>query len=218
MRIGVLSDTHTAAGLDAFGPEPAAFFSSVDLILHTGDIVAPALLDWLERFAPLRCVRGNHDVMEDPRLQDLVRFECEGWQIGAVHIADDMRAHPERVARMQAHCFGGPGLDILIAGDSHYERMEFQDGTLLLNSGSALLPHQTSQRLGTVALLELSTERVRAELLRLGETPGRPNPTHTGHIEFGRGGPISASYNGAPNEVRDGRVRWPGAYGPDDQL
>ena len=218
MRIGVLSDTHTAEGLDAFGPEPAAFFSSVDLILHTGDIIAPVVLDWLEQFAPLLAVRGNHDVIDDPRMQDLIRFEREGWWIGAVHIADDIRAHPERVERMKGLSFGGPGLDILIAGDSHYERMEYHDRTLLLNSGSALLPHQTNMRLGSVALLELSPERVRAELLHLGESEGLRNPAHTGHIEFDRNGPISASHNGAPIAIEDGRVRWPGIHGPDDQL
>jgi hypothetical protein len=113
--------------------------------------------------------------------------------------------------------FGGDPLDILIAGDSHYERMDFEDLTLLLNSGSALLPHQTNHRLGTVALLDLTPNCVRAEIIRLGETPGRPNPAHVGHIEFDRSGLISASYDGAPLPIDSGKLRWPGRYGPEDQ-
>lgn len=219
MRIGILTDTHYAHGLDAFGPEPAAFFASVDLILHTGDITAAELLDWLEGFAPLLVAGGNHDVMTDPRLNDLLRFERAGWRIGAIHIADDDRTRPDRVEWMKFQSFRGPGLDILIAGDSHYERLEYEDRTLLLNSGSALLPHQTNHRLGSVALIELTPERGHAEILRLGETPGRPNPAHVGHIDFDREGPLSASYDGQPIPIEAGGiVRWPGRYGPDDQL
>ena len=218
MRIGVLSDTHTSTGLDEFGPEPARFFGSVDLILHTGDVSASAVLDWLQQFAPLLCLRGNHDGVDDPRLHDLLRFESEGWRIGAIHIADDSRERPDRVEHMKLQSYGGTGLDILIAGDSHYERMEYAESTLLLNSGSALLPHQRNKRLGSVAVLELTPGHGRAELLHLGDTPGRANPAHIGHIDFDRRGPLSASYDGQPIAIAGGVVRWPGQYGPNDQL
>jgi hypothetical protein len=95
--------------------------------------------------------------------------------------------------------------------------MDFEDNTLLLNSGSALLPHQTNHRLGSVAVLDLTPERVRADILRLGETPGMHNPAHTGHIEFNRQGLISASYDGSPLSIERGTLRWPGRYGPEDQ-
>jgi putative phosphoesterase len=216
MRIGILSDTHYRVGLDEFGPAPRAFLESVDLILHTGDITGSALLDWLEEIGPLLALQGNHDVNPDPRMHERLRLEYEGWRIGAVHAADDYRTRPDRVAYMKIQ-FGGDPLDILIAGDSHYERMDFEDNTLLLNSGSALLPHQTNHRLGAVAVLDLTPERVRAEILRLGETPGMSNPAHTGHIEFNRQGLISASYDGEPLSIERGTLRWPGRYGPEDQ-
>jgi len=41
MRIGLLSDTHLPGiiqSLDELGPEPANFFSTVDLIFHGGDL------------------------------------------------------------------------------------------------------------------------------------------------------------------------------------
>ena len=65
MRIGLLSDTHLPGaiqGLDDLGPEPANFFSTVDLILHGGDLTSPKILDWLEQFAPVICATGNNTV------------------------------------------------------------------------------------------------------------------------------------------------------------
>ena len=66
-------------------PEPADFFSTVDLILHSGDVTAPSVLDWLEQFAPVRCTRGNNDPLPDGRTEDVKRFEAEGWRIGMVN-------------------------------------------------------------------------------------------------------------------------------------
>jgi len=52
VRIGILSDSHLPGlvrQLDELGPEPGAFFSAVDLILHSGDVTSPTVLDWLEQ-------------------------------------------------------------------------------------------------------------------------------------------------------------------------
>lgn len=217
MRIGIISDSQADTGLDAFGPEFATFFSSVDLILHAGNIQAPVVLDWLEQFAPLLCLRSNHDGFDDRRLNDLIRFEREGWRIGANHVADDDRTRSDRVEQLKRQSYGGTGLDILIAGDSHYERLEYVENTLLLNPGSALLPHQYGRRLGAVALLELTADRGHAEILRIGETLNLPNPSHIGHIDFDRRGPSSASFDNAPIKIQRGVVVWPGAL-PSDQL
>ena len=47
---------------------------------------------------------------------------------------------------------------------------------LFINPGSPTLPHHKEVRLGTAAILELSPQSVRAEIVHLGETPGRRNP------------------------------------------
>ena len=64
MRIGLLTDTHLPGiirTLDELGPLPGEFLSSVDLILHGGDLTSPIVLDWCEQFAPVICSTGNND-------------------------------------------------------------------------------------------------------------------------------------------------------------
>jgi predicted phosphodiesterase len=140
-RIGILSDTHLG-GHQKLWDEIGVAFEGVDLILHSGDVSYPSVLDRCEEWAPVLCCLGNHD---------------EG-----VH-------HDPRVKPMQLP-------DIFICGDSHYERMDFREGVLQVNSGSAVLPHNYSQRLGTVAILDLEPGQLRAKIIKLGETPGLVNP------------------------------------------
>ena len=52
--IGVISDTH--GYLD---PAVCGLFAGVDLIIHAGDIVDPAILTALEAVAPVVAVAGN---------------------------------------------------------------------------------------------------------------------------------------------------------------
>jgi hypothetical protein len=174
MRIGILSDTHLPnliRQLDELGPEPAAFFSSVDLILHGGDLTSPMVLDWLEQFAPILCTTGNNDPIVDARCKDVEILDVHGWRIGMVH---SFRRGFRPVHELQ-QLFPTP-VDIMIAGDTHYEVLEQRDGVVVLNSGSPTFPHHKDLRLGTVGLLEVAVESVHAEIIVLGHTPGKPNP------------------------------------------
>lgn len=174
MRIGLLSDTHLPAlirSLDELGPQPADFFSTVDLILHGGDLTAPFILDWLEEFAPVVCVTGNNDPIPDPRTSEVQMLEVEGWRIGMVHSLDREFRPMSELQQL----FPGP-VDIMVAGHTHQEKLEYREGRVLLNSGSITFPQHKDLRLGTVGLLELSPGRLHAEIIPLGHTPGKPNP------------------------------------------
>jgi uncharacterized protein len=174
MRIGIVSDTHLPnliRQLDELGPEPARFFSSVDLILHSGDLTSPMVLDWLERFAPVVCTTGNNDPIVDARCLDVHVMKVHGWRLGMVH---SLRRGFRPMAELQ-QLFPMP-VDIMVAGDTHQERLEFRDGVVLLNSGSPTFPQHKDLRLGTVGLLELAPNRLHAEIILLGQTPGKPNP------------------------------------------
>ena len=177
MRLGLLSDTHLPGAIDNLGdlgPEPAEFFSTVDLILHAGDVTAPSVLDWLEQFAPVVCATGNNDGLDDPRTKDVQMLEIEGWRIGMVHSLD-REFRP--VAELQ-EAFASP-VDVMVSGHTHLEALALRDGVVMVNSGSITFPHQKDLRLGTVGLLELSPENLRAEVFPLGDTQGRPNPGRT---------------------------------------
>jgi hypothetical protein len=176
MRIGLVSDTHLPAlhrQLDELGPEAAAFFSTVELILHAGDVTSPAVLDWLDQFAPVVVAQGNNDGFRDPRMKPVQFLDIEGWRIGMAH-----NLAPERrpVDVLLDRCFGGERVDIMLAGHTHLERLEYRDGVALINSGSPILPHHKDSRHGTVGVLTLTPGRLHAEILLLGHTHGRRNP------------------------------------------
>ncbi len=174
MRIGILSDTHLPnliRELDELGPEPARFFSTVDLIMHGGDLSSPMVLDWLEQFAPVVCTIGNNDPIVDPRCKDIEVLEIEGWRLGMIH---SLKRGFRPMAELQQ--LFPAAVDIMIAGDTHQECLEYRDGVVLLNSGSPTFPQHKDLRLGTVGLLELGWRTLHAEIVLLGHTPGKPNP------------------------------------------
>lgn len=202
MRIGLVTDTHLPAlirSLDDLGPEAGAFFKTVDLILHGGDVTAPSVLDWLEQFAPVLVAQGNNDEFKDPRMKPVQILDVQGWRIGMVH---NLAPETRPVAALRDRYFG-TDVDIMVGGHTHLERLEVRDGVLVVNSGSPTLPHQKETRLGTLGLLEIDGDHLHAEVFLLGHSNGRRNParelrlTHrrpVAHAE--RGGAVSAGGEG----------------------
>lgn len=197
MRIGLIADTHLPAlhrQLDELWPEAAAFFAGVDLILHAGDVTSPAVLDWLAQFAPVVVAKGNNDGFRDPRMRPVQLLEIAGWRIGMAH-----NLAPERrpVAVLRERCLGGAPVDVLIGGHTHLERLEHREGAVILNPGSPTLPHHKDTRLGSVGLLELGPGRLRAAILPLGHSPGRPNPVAPMSLEVREGRPVRLVHGAA---------------------
>jgi putative phosphoesterase len=189
MRIGILSDTHLPnliRHLDELGPEIATFFSTVELILHSGDLTSPMVLDWLESFAPVVCTTGNNDPIVDSRCKEVEILDLHGWRLGMVH---SLRRGFRPMAELQ-QLFPTP-VQIMIAGDTHYEVLECREGVVVLNSGSPTFPHHKDLRLGTVGLLELAPGRLHAEVVVLGQTPERPNPGRAMTLDIQDGRVIS---------------------------
>lgn len=174
MRIGLISDTHQPSDRAALWEETHQLFAGVDLILHAGDIVHPIVLDWLEEIAPVLAARGNNDTgIHDRRLEDTQVLDIGGQRIFMVH---DLHQERGRIDRMLRGETGETRPDVIISGHTHYERLELREGVVVVNPGSATLPHQTSTRLGTVGLLEIEAEGISARILRLGHTDGKRNP------------------------------------------
>ena len=182
MRIGLLTDTHLPGiirTLDELGPLPGEFLSSVDLILHGGDLTSPIVLDWCEQFAPGICSTGNNDPIPDPRMKEVQVLELEGWTVGMIH---SLEGQFRPINELQS--LFPTDVEIMISGHTHKERLEYREGVLLINSGSITFPQHKEVRLGTVGILELEPGIARAEIFPLGETEGSPNPGETLCLEI----------------------------------
>lgn len=120
-RVGVISDTH---GL--LRPHALAALAGVELILHAGDIGAPAVIAGLEALPPVIAVRGNNDVESwahaIPETRDVM---LRGMR---VHLLHDLHSLARDVA---AHA------DMVIAGHSHRPLVERRGAKVHLNPGSA---------------------------------------------------------------------------------
>lgn len=174
MRIGLLTDTHLPSTIRQLWEEVRVAFAEVDLILHAGDIVTPRVLDWLSDIAPTLAARGNNDEgWDDPRVQDCHLLELEGWRLAMRH---DMEPEDRPIAELLKTYLNGEQADILVTGHTHFERLDYRDGVLQINTGSPTHPHQWSTRLGTVGYLDLAPGALSARIVRLGETPGLRNP------------------------------------------
>ncbi len=186
--------------LDELGPQLAEFLRSVDLILHSGDVVTPSILDWCEQFAPLMAARGNHDAFDDPRIEKVQVVDVEGYRIVTTH---DLRPEDRPIEMILERDFKGLNPDIVVGGDTHVDRLEWRDGVVLMNSGSPNIPHHKETRLGTVGLLEITRNRIHAEVILLGHTEGSPNPGTPRHMELYEGRLNAASLKGDALEVPD---------------
>lgn len=173
MRIGLLSDTHLY-GDDGPWDEIRSGFAGVDLIFHAGDICSFSVLDRLETIAPVKAALGNWDEEEgSERLRRVHFLSLEGWRISLMH---DMEPEDRPIADLKRYYLSGQDVDIMVSGNTHYERIDHRDGVLQINPGSPNLPHNFSPRLGVVGLLDLRPGWMEARVVRLGETPGKRNP------------------------------------------
>lgn len=176
MRIGLITDTHLPSlvrSLDELGPQIGEVLSGVDLILHAGDVTAPSVIEWCAQFAPILIAEGNNDLFDDARMEKRQLLDLNGWRIGMAH---ELRPESRPIEHILKSSLQGERVDILIGGDTHVERLEHREGTLLINSGSPILPHHLSTRLGTLGILEVKPGRIHAEIVVLGHSEGAPNP------------------------------------------
>ena len=203
VRIGLITDTHLPSltrSLDELGSSVGDAMRGVDLILHAGDVTSPRVLDWCEQFAPVLVAEGNNDLFMDPRMSAVQFLDVEGFRVGMAH---ELRPESRPIQQLFASALGGEQVDILIGGDTHVERLEYREGVLLVNSGSPILPHHLSTRLGTIGILEVTPGRVRAEIVHLGHSDGLRNPTKPRHMVIQDRLVVEASLDGKPLSLAD---------------
>ncbi len=88
----------------------------------------------------------------------------------------DMEPEERPIESLKKGYLKGAHADIIVTGHTHYERLDYRDGVLQINTGSPTHPHLWSTRLGTVGLLDLAPGKITARVIRLGESPSSPNP------------------------------------------
>ena len=87
MRIGVVADTHVPDRVGGLHPNLLQELRSrqVELILHAGDISAPAVLAELEQVAPVKAAFGNRDWAFKDQLPWVHRLEIGGTAFALMH-------------------------------------------------------------------------------------------------------------------------------------
>ncbi len=192
MKIGLISDTHSAgSGRDL----PTAVFEALqgcDLLLHCGDLECIGVLDYLEELAPVLAVRGYEDPVEPgDRLASVSRIvEVAGVRVGMVH---DIQWPTPAIATtpdgtglvwpesglkdLLSKKFGGE-VDVVVFGDTHEEMVEWTNGVLFVNPGSPTYPgrRHAPGSLGTVAVLAIKEGEITATIVDLAsKTDGNVN-------------------------------------------
>lgn len=120
--IGVISDTH---GL--LRPQAINRLHGSDIIIHAGDIGSVEVLRGLEDIAPLYAVRGNTDRSSWPSpipAWDIIEFG--GLNIYVRHIMWEIDIDPTSAS-----------VNVVITGHTHVPKIEWKDGILFFNPGSA---------------------------------------------------------------------------------
>lgn len=158
-KILVVGDTHLrAATLDRLPREIWNLASATDLVLHTGDVVDPAVLDALGERAPVTAVRGNND-LDLPNLPETIERKIAGVVVAMIHDSGPTQGRHRRMARRF------PDADIVLFGHSHAPLIEREgEGPLLVNPGSPT--QRRRQAVHTVAWLELTEGTIAVAELR----------------------------------------------------
>lgn len=127
MRIGIVSDTH---GL--LRPRLFELLDGVDHILHAGDLGTIDLLTELEAIAPVTIVWGNTDGMDvRSRVPEVATVEL--GEVRAVVMHGHQLGSPSPRAAAAEH----PEADLVVFGHSHHPVIEYVQGVLAVNPGSA---------------------------------------------------------------------------------
>lgn len=172
-KIGLIADTHIPEARATLWPQVYEAFDGVERILHGGDVHDLALLDELEKVAPVYCARGNGEdgsggrpvQPEDPRVKYVWTMQIEALTIGLTHYipVEDSPASmtlPQFVERYWPDATP----DVIVSGDSHTELIAEKNGILCVNPGSPTYPHNYDTQYGTIGFLTIDGDVAEASV------------------------------------------------------
>jgi uncharacterized protein len=150
LMVGVISDTHgllRESALEAL--------KGCDQIIHAGDVGDPEILAELGRIAPTTAIKGNVDRRPwANRLRETEVVEVGELSLYIIHDYAGLDLNPKPA-----------GFDAVIYGHTHRASIQWQNGVLLLNPGSAG-PRRFNHPV-SIALLSISGKNMSPEIIRL---------------------------------------------------
>ncbi|MBE6511459.1 MAG: metallophosphoesterase [Methanobrevibacter millerae] len=161
MLIGLISDTHIPDRARQIPEKVLESFENVDLIIHAGDLTTRAVIDELEKIAPVVAIQGNMDRVAGLDLPKAQVIEAEGMKIGVAHGEVYPRADTQQLLYLAKEL----NTNILVTGHSHQPKIEQVEDVLLLNPGSPIVPRLADR---TVMLLEINNKNVDVEIIKIG--------------------------------------------------
>lgn len=129
LTAGVISDTH-----GVLVPEAMNILMGVDLIIHAGDIDTPAVLNELNRIAPVVAVLGNMDRGNwASHLCETEVIEIGQCFLYVLHDVSRLDLDPSAA-----------GMHAVVHGHTHQHSDVMQNGVRFLNPGSATHPRRNA--------------------------------------------------------------------------
>lgn len=159
MRILVISDTHgdICQAMDIVNNN-----SSVDMVIHLGDFNTDAAR-LSSKFPGIHFefVHGNSDFTIGNVCSEKL-LDCEGKKVFITHghrygVKSGYNAIYERAEKVKA--------DLVLFGHTHMPYMEYRNGKIFLNPGSASYPRSGGRK--TYALIDINSERILPELYNI---------------------------------------------------
>jgi putative phosphoesterase len=148
--VGIISDTHGLVRLEA-----VRALKGSELLIHAGDIGNPQVIEQLHEIAPTFVVRGNNDrgawAADLPVTQVVEVGELLFY---VLHEISQLDVDPAIA-----------GFAAVVSGHSHQPSIQFRDGVLYLNPGSAG-PRRFSLPVA-VARVHVSGRQMRPEIVEL---------------------------------------------------
>jgi putative phosphoesterase len=150
MKIGVISDTH-----GMLRPAAIEALRGVEHILHAGDVGDPSILDALRALAPVTAIGGNIDVGGAcAYLPPTEVITLDGHTFYMLHDRQGLDLDPVAA-----------GFSGVISGHSHKPLIEWRNGVLYMNPGSAG-PRRFSLPI-SLGLLTIQGDLLQPELVTL---------------------------------------------------
>ena len=172
-RIGLLSDTHIPVDAKLLPGQIKEIFRDVDLILHAGDIYETSVLDELDRIALVLAAEGDddgYDIISDRRVKKKHILTVDGVNISISHSEPGLgpwSVFPDSKENLEEASFKYNNVaDIMVFGHSHRPKVQNRGNYLFVNPGSPTFPYYM-HRLGTVALLTVSSGEVEVRIVQL---------------------------------------------------